>query len=167
MEVAENHINRLIDSLFRHEYGKLVSVLTRLFGTENLDLAEDVVQDSLVEAIKDWPYKGIPANPTGWLYQVARNKALNILNREKYKRKYSSHIAHHLQSSWTTAMSLDHLFSEYEIRDDQLRMIFISCHPCLSKDSQVALTLKTLCGFSIAEIAHAFLQQKKLLIKDW
>jgi RNA polymerase sigma factor (sigma-70 family) len=150
------HINKLLDSLFRHEYGKLVSVLTRLFGPENLELAEDVVQDSLIAAIKNWPYKGIPADPSAWLYQVAKNKALNMLNQDKFKRKYSSDVAHHLQSSWTAGPALDYLFSEHEIKDDQLRMIFTSCHPSLSKDSQVALTLKTLCGFSIAEIAHAF-----------
>jgi RNA polymerase sigma factor (sigma-70 family) len=156
MQTDTSHIDQLIDRLFRHEYGKLVAVLTRLFGTENLDLAEDVVQDSLVEAMKDWPYKGVPGNPTAWLYKVAKNKALNILNREKYKRKYSSDVAHHLQSSWTAAPALDYLFSDHEIKDDQLRMIFICCHPSLSKDSQIALTLKTLCGFSMAEIAHAF-----------
>jgi RNA polymerase sigma factor (sigma-70 family) len=156
MQTDTSHIDQLIDRLFRNEYGKLVAVLTRLFGTENLDLAEDVVQDSLVEAMKDWPYKGVPDNPTAWLYKVAKNKALNILNREKYKRKYSSDVAHHLQSSWTAVPALDYLFSDHEIKDDQLRMIFTCCHPSLSKDSQIALTLKTLCGFSMAEIAHAF-----------
>lgn len=75
MQTENTHINTLIDRLFRHEYGKLVAVLTRLFGLENLDLAEDVVQDSLVEAMKDWPYKGVPANPSAWLYKVAKNKA--------------------------------------------------------------------------------------------
>jgi RNA polymerase sigma factor (sigma-70 family) len=156
MQTDTSHIDQLIDRLFRHEYGKLVAVLTRLFGTENLDLAEDVVQDSLVEAMKDWPYKGVPDNPTAWLYKVAKNKALNILNREKYKRKYSSDVAHHLQSSWTAVPALDYLFSDHEIKDDQLRMIFTCCHPSLSKNSQIALTLKTLCGFSMTEIAHAF-----------
>ena len=156
MQTDNGHIDTLIDRLFRREYGKLVAVLTRLFGVDNIDLAEDVVQDSLVEAIKDWPYKGVPDNPAAWLYKVAKNKALNILNREKYKRKYSSDVAHHLQSAWTAGPALDYLFSEHEIEDDQLRMIFTACHPSLSKDSQVALTLKTLCGFGIPEIAHAF-----------
>jgi len=156
VETDQIHINRLIDSLFRHEYGKLVSILTRLFGPENLELSEDVVQDSLIAAIKNWPYKGIPADPSAWLYQVAKNKALTILTKDKFKRKYSSDIAHSLQSTSTVVPDLDYLFSEHEIQDDQLRMIFTACHPSLSKDSQVALTLKTLCGFSIAEIAHAF-----------
>ncbi|MEP7376698.1 MAG: sigma-70 family RNA polymerase sigma factor [Chitinophagaceae bacterium] len=154
---AQSEINLLIDHLFRHESGKLVSILTRIFGAENLDLAEDVVQDSLIEAIKHWTYKGIPDNPSAWLFKVAKNKALNIINREKYKRRYSSEFAHFLQSEWTAEPALDHLFSGKEIEDDQLRMIFTCCHPAISPDSQIALALKTLCGFSISEIAKAFL----------
>ena len=122
-----------------------------------MDLAEDVVQDSLIEAIKQWTYKGVPDNPSGWLFRVAKNKALNIINREKYKRQYSSDVVHLLQSEWTAGPAVNHLFSEKEILDDQLRMMFTCCHPSVSSDSQVALMLKTLCGFSIPEIAKAFL----------
>jgi RNA polymerase sigma-70 factor (ECF subfamily) len=152
-----NTVNQLVDNLFRHESGKLVSVLTRIFGSENLDLAEDVVQDSLIEALNQWTYKGVPDNPSGWLFKVAKNKAVNIINREKYKRQYSSDVAHFLQSQWTAEPALNHIFSEEQIVDDQLRMMFTCCHPSITKDSQVALTLKTLCGFSIPEIAKAFL----------
>jgi RNA polymerase sigma factor (sigma-70 family) len=158
-------ISKLIDHLFRHESGKLVSVLTRIFGTQNLDLAEDVVQDSLIEAMGQWQYKGVPENPSAWLFRVAKNKALNILNREKYKREYSSDIAHYLQSEWTVEPALNHLFSEREIQDDQLRMIFTCCHPSISPDSQIALALKTLCGFSIPEIAKAFLTTEENINK--
>jgi RNA polymerase sigma factor (sigma-70 family) len=150
-------INRLVEHLFRHETGKLNSVLTRIFGSSNLDLAEDVVQDTILEAIKIWNYKGVPENPTAWLYKVAKNKALNIINREKYKRDYTTEIAHFLKSEWTANAALDIFFSETEIQDDQLRMMFTCCHPSISNDSQVSLILKTLCGFSIAEIAKAFL----------
>ncbi|MEP6950239.1 MAG: sigma factor [Ginsengibacter sp.] len=80
---SQPEISQLVDHLFRHEAGKLVSVLTRIFGTENLGLAEDVVQDSLVEAINHWQYKGVPDNPSAWLFSVAKNKALNHINREK------------------------------------------------------------------------------------
>lgn len=160
-----SEINLLIEHLFRHETGKLVSTLTRIFGAQNLDLAEDVVQDSLVEAIKKWTYKGIPDNPSGWLFRVAKNKALNMLNREKYVRRYSSDVAHFLQSEWTAEPALDHLFSEQEIKDDQLRMIFTCCHPAISPDSQIALALKTLCGFSIPEIARAFLTTEENINK--
>ena len=122
-----------------------------------MDLAEDVVQDSLIEAIKQWTYKGVPDNPSGWLFRVAKNKALNIINREKYKRQYTSDVVHLLRSEWTAEPAVSHLFSDKEILDDQLRMMFTCCHPSISADSQVALILKTLCGFSIPEIAKAFL----------
>ena len=162
-------ISKLIDHLFRHESGKIVSVLTRNFGTENLDLAEDVMQDSLVEAMKQWTYKGVPENPSAWLFKVAKNKALNVINRQKYKRQYSSDVIHYMRSEWTAEPAMNHLFSEKEILDDQLRMMFTCCHPSISKDSQVALALKTLCGFSIPEIARAFLtteeNTKKRLVR--
>ncbi len=158
-------ISKLIDHLFRHETGKIVSVLTRIFGTENMDLAEDVVQDSLIEAMKQWTYKGVPENPSAWLFKVAKNKALNILHREKYKRQYSSDLAHYMQTEWTTEPALNYFFSEREILDDQLRMIFTCCHPSISPDSQIALALKTLCGFSIAEIAKAFLTTEENINK--
>ncbi|HXA01786.1 MAG TPA: sigma-70 family RNA polymerase sigma factor [Cytophagaceae bacterium] len=157
MSDSTKNINALIDHLFRHEAGKLVSVLTRIFGSENIDLAEDVVQDSMVEAIREWSYKGVPENPSGWLFKVAKNKALNIVNREKYKRQYSSDVVQYLQSEWTLDPGLDYIFSEEEIKDDQLRMMFTCCHPSITQDSQIALILKTLCGFSIPEIARAFL----------
>lgn len=142
-----------------------MAVLTRIFGSENLDLAEDVVQDSLIEALNQWTYSGVPDNPSAWLFKVARNKALNIINREKYKRKYSSDVAHFLHSQWTAEPALNHIFSEPEIMDDLLRMMFTCCHPAISTDSQVALTLKTLCGFSIPEIARAFLTTEENINK--
>src|SRR5712675_2685581 len=107
-----NEINQLVEHFFRHESGKMVAVLTKIFGAENLDLAEDVVQDSLIEAISQWQYKGIPENPSAWLFRVAKNKALNIVNREKYKRKYASDVSHFLKSEWTAEPALDMLFSE-------------------------------------------------------
>ncbi len=165
MKAKTDNVNQLLDHVFRHESGKLVSVLTRVFGAENLDLAEDVVQDSLVEALQQWTYKGVPDDPSAWLYQVAKNKALNILNREKHRRQYSSDVAHFLQSQWTAQPALNHIFSEQQILDDQLRMMFTCCHPSISSDSQVALTLKTLCGFSILEISKAFLTTEENINK--
>lgn len=154
---SSDTVSPLVDHLFRHETGKLIAVLTGIFGPHNLELAEDVVQDSLLEAITVWNYKGIPDNPAGWLYKVAKNKALNVMNREKYKREYTSEVAHFLRSEWTANAALDNLFSETSLQDDQLRMMFTCCHPAISGDSQVSLILKTLCGFSIPEIARAYL----------
>jgi RNA polymerase sigma factor (sigma-70 family) len=162
---AKSQIDHLVDHLFRQETGRLVSVLTRAFGSENLDLAEDVVQDSLMEALDQWQSDGVPENPSAWLFQVAKNKALNIVNRKKYKRQYSKEISHSLQSERLAEPTLNHLFSEQEIQDDQLRMIFTCCHPAISPDSQIAIALKTLCGFSIPEIAKAFLTTEENINK--
>ena len=157
MTPMQTNIANEVDHLFRNEYGKLVSVLTKTFGSAYIQLSEDVVQEAMLEAIKQWTFKGIPDNPIGWIYKVAKYKAVNIVNHEKHKRKYMSEVAHHLQSEWTVTPTLDHLFTDKEIADDQLRMMFTCCHPSVSSDSHVALTLKTLCGFSIPEIARAFL----------
>lgn len=158
-------IPKLVDHLFRHEYGKLVSVLTKIFGSRNLDFAEDVVQDTLLDAIDQWKYKGIPENPAAWLYKAAKYKALNIINREGYKRRYSLEQAHSLQLEWTADPNMDHILSEEEIRDDQVRMMFTCCHPAISPDSQIALILKTLCGFGIPEMAKAFITNEENINK--
>ncbi len=160
-----DNVARLVDHLFRHETGKLIAVLTRIFGPHNIELAEDVVQDTLLEAIRVWSYKGVPEHAIPWLYRVAKNKALNIVYREKYKREYETESAHFLKSEWTANAALENLFSASEIRDDQLRMMFTCCHPAISEDSQIALTLKTLCGFSMSEIAKAFLTTEENINK--
>ncbi|MGX1929215.1 RNA polymerase sigma factor [Flagellimonas sp. 2504JD4-2] len=165
MTQGQSNIAIQIDHLFRQEHGKLIAVLTKTFGTSNIDLAEDVVQEAMVEALGKWTDNGIPDNPVGWIYKVAKYKAVNILNREKYKREYASEVAHHLQSEWTLEPALNHIFTDKEIADDQLRMIFTCCHPVLSADSQIALTLKTLCGFNIPEIAQAFLTSESNINK--
>jgi RNA polymerase sigma factor (sigma-70 family) len=150
-------VNKLIDHLFRSEYSKIVSVLTRIFGTENFEVAEDVVQEALIEALNHWAYKGIPDNPPAWLFKVAKNKALNIVNHNKYVKKHLSSFNNQSGDKTFYLPDLDHFFSDREIIDDQLRMIFTCCHPSISVDSQIALALKTLCGFSISEISKAFL----------
>ncbi len=150
-------ISRLVEHLFRHESGKMVSVLTGIFGTANLELAEDVVQDTLIEAISHWTYREIPKNPTAWLYTVAKNKALNALKHEKVKSKYISDLQGGVGAAREFEMDLGNIFSKERISDEQLKMMFMCCHGAISKDSQVALILKTLCGFSIPEIARAFL----------
>lgn len=165
MNHKKENTNLLIDHLFRHESGKLVAVLTKILGTDNIDLAEDVVQDAMAEAIHQWAYKGVPENPSGWLYRVAKYKAINFINREKTKRKYSSEVIHFIQSEWTAEPAMDYFFSETEIEDDQLQMIFTCCHPSISADSQIALTLKTLCGLSVLEIANAFLTSEESIAK--
>lgn len=162
---SHTNINQLIDHLFRHESGKMVAVLTKLLGPANIELAEDMVQEAMTEAINQWSYKGVPENPCGWLYQVAKYKAINFSTREKQMQKYAADAKNKIQSETIQEPDLNQLFSEQEVADDQLRMMFICCHPSISTDSQIALILKTLCGFSIPEIAKSFLTNEENINK--
>ena len=155
----------LVDHLFRHEAGRMVAILTRLFGIHNLELAEDVLQDTLHQALKDWSLGGIPDNPAGWLMVVAKRKAINIVRRERHLRNFAADMDGLLKSGWTDCYTMDQIFLEDEIKDSQLRMIFMCCHPALPAEAQVALTLKTLCGFSIYEIASALLTSESNINK--
>jgi RNA polymerase sigma factor (sigma-70 family) len=155
----------LTDHLFRHEAAKLVAVLTGIFGIERWQLAEDVVQEAMVRALQTWPYYGVPKNPAAWLTQAAKNLALDTLRREKnFQEKQPQIIAHIEQLPGETEGGYSPAF-ETEIRDDRLRMMFVCCHPLISREDQVALALKTLCGFSPPEIAKAFLTTEAAIAK--
>jgi RNA polymerase sigma-70 factor, ECF subfamily len=142
----------LVDHLFRQQSGQMVAWLTRILGPANLELAEEVVQDALVKALQQWPFSGIPSNPSGWLFTVARNGALDTLRRKVSFRDRESAITAELQLR-SIALSP----APGEIQDDELRMVFMCCHPGLPRDASVALSLKTVGGFSTSEIARAFL----------
>ena len=151
------HIEQTVEHLFRHEWGKLVSVLTKLFGPQNLQLAEDVVQDTLEKALHSWKIGGLPDNPSAWLFTAARNKAIDVLRRQKRTDALAQQITPLLQSEYSLVPTVHETVQAGSINDDQLRMMFVCCHPDLSPEAQVALILKTLCGFSVTEIAKSFL----------
>lgn len=133
-----------------------MATLTRLFGPQHLDLAEDVVQETLIKALRQWSYRGIPENPAGWIMTVARNQALDILRRERrFRDRQMALVALSEERNDDPAAIV--ALSDDELRDDVLRMMFICCHPAIVREAQVALTLKTLGGFGVAEIARAFL----------
>ena len=150
-------VQTLVDHLFRQEAGRMVAILTRLFGMHNLEMAEDILQDTFHQALKDWSAGQVPDNPSGWLMVVAKRKAINAVRRERLQRSFAKDMDALLKSEWTTAYTMDQVFLEDEIRDSQLRMIFTCCHPSLPMEGQLALTLKTLCGFGVPEIAAAML----------
>jgi RNA polymerase sigma factor (sigma-70 family) len=152
-----------VDHFFRWEAGKMVSYLTKIFGLGRLDLAEDVVQDTLCRALEIWPVHGLPDNPSAWLMRTARNRAIDLLRRDDQFRYFAPELSHFLRlrddlTGETPAF-------EKEIRDDQLRMMFSCCHSELSTETQVTLILKTLCGFSVSEIAHALLASEDSIEK--
>jgi RNA polymerase sigma factor (sigma-70 family) len=160
---VQQDIPGLVDHLFRHEAGKMVSYLTRFFGLARLNLAEDVVQDTLSQALQTWPAHGLPDNPSAWLMRVARNRAIDLIRRDDQLRYITPELAYllHLPEDDPDAAPA----FEREIRDDQLRMMLSCCHPGLSTDIQVTLILKTLCGFSVAEIASALLANEDTIEK--
>ena len=123
----------------------------------NLALAEDVVQDAFCRALEVWKFSGVPANPSAWLMATAKNRALDILRRERTARNYAPELGHLLQTEWTLSPTIDELFKSQTIADDQLRMMFTCCNPLLPESSQIALTLRVICGFSVEEAASAFL----------
>lgn len=157
--------NKLVDHLFRTEAGKMTAVLTRLFGFKQYETAEDIVQETIYQALKDWSYNQIPENPTAWLYRVAKNKAIDYLRRENRMAEITSELKPLLKSEYTLQATVHLYFNEDEIADSQLRMIFAACHPAIPEEAQIALILKTLCGFSVEEIASAFLTGKDTIEK--
>jgi RNA polymerase sigma factor (sigma-70 family) len=148
-------VSGLVDHLFRREAGRMVAALTRAFGPENLDLAEDVVQEALIQALRTWPFRGVPDNPSGWLVQVAKNRALDLLRRNANLASKEEAIR-----GWVESLSPTSEPDPEDGLDDQLRMIFICCQPAVPKEARVALTLKTVGGFGVPEIARAFLAKE-------
>jgi RNA polymerase sigma factor (sigma-70 family) len=132
----------------------LVAVLTRIFGADNLQLAEDVVQEALLKALHTWKLKGIPDNPTAWLFAVARNRITDELRKQK-KSDYKNGFEDITTTEW----------EEEIISDNQLKMMYICCNPGIPKEGQIALILRTLCGFGINEIAAILLSNRETISK--
>ena len=161
---ANGEVPQLAEHLFRHEAGKLVSVLTGIFGMDRLQLAEDVVQEALARALQTWPFYGVPKNPAAWLTQTAKNLALDVLRREQNFREKEQRIISFIES-WSGDADNEPAQFESEIKDGRLRLMFGCCHPVLPQEMQIALALKTLCGFSPNEIAKAFLTSEAAIAK--
>jgi RNA polymerase sigma factor (sigma-70 family) len=146
----------LSDHLFRREAGRMVAALTRAFGLHNLALAEDVVQDAFCRALEVWKLRGIPENPSAWLMKTAKNRAVDVLRRERTALTFAPDLGRLLQTEWTLANAVDEIFDPIGIKDDQLRMMFSCCHPRLSEPAQVMLVLQLVGGFGAREVASAF-----------
>ncbi len=143
----------LVEHFFRHEFGRLVAVLTRSLGVRRLDLVEDVVQAALVQALETWSRRGVPEDPAGWLYRTARNLALDAWRREQTHARALPHLAEEAERE--TPPPEAHFADE--IGDEPLRLLFVCCHEAVPAQSRVAFALRTLCGFSTAEIARGLL----------
>ncbi|MGN6248339.1 MAG: RNA polymerase sigma factor [Ginsengibacter sp.] len=154
---------QLIPHLFRTEYSRITAVLSKTFGFENLQVAEDIASETFLAAIESWPYKGIPENPAAWLYTVAKNKAKNHL---KHHQIFTEKIRINLGYPSPLAEEEQEIdLSEKNITDSQLQMLFAICHPSIPVEAQISLALRILCGFGIDEIADAFLSNKETVTK--
>lgn len=150
----------IIPHLFRTEYRKIVSVLYKRFGFEQMEIAEDIASDTFLTATQSWPLNGVPANPVAWLYTVAKNKAKTAIQRANL---FENKITPQLQNASAVEEEID--LSPQNIIDSQLQMMFAICNPALSTAAQVSLALRILCGFGIDEIAEAFLSNKETIGK--
>ncbi|HEY5406713.1 MAG TPA: sigma-70 family RNA polymerase sigma factor [Ginsengibacter sp.] len=154
----------LIPHLFRTEFRKITAVLCKTFGTafSGIEMAEDIASETFLSAIETWTYKGIPENPTAWLYAVAKNKAKNYIIRNQL---FIDKISNELKQSSPTTEEVEIDLSEKNITDSQLQMLFAVCHPSISTEAQIGLALRILCGFGIDEIANALLSNKETINK--
>ncbi|MEO6097575.1 MAG: sigma-70 family RNA polymerase sigma factor [Fibrobacteria bacterium] len=150
-----------LDHFFRHEAGRILALLTKVFGMRNLELAEDMVQETLLEAFTRWSFGSIPENPSAWVMTVAKRKVLNRLKRDRFLEAHAEAIAYEIESP----EEIDSVFQEAQVGDSMLRMMFACCHPILPPESRVVLALKILCGFSPKEIASALLSKEDAVEK--
>ena len=162
---TDTGVSQLADHLFRHEAGKLVSILTGIFGIHRLQMAEDVVQEALVRALQTWPFYGIPANPAAWLMQTAKNLALDLVRRESSFQQKQPKIIEYVEQRLAASPPDQEPMFDDEIQDDRLRLMFACCHPQLPQEAQTAIALKVMCGFSPQEIASAFLTTEAAIAK--
>jgi RNA polymerase sigma-70 factor (ECF subfamily) len=152
--------HELIPHLFRTEYRKIVSVLSKRFGFEQIEIAEDIASDTFMTAAQTWGISGMPQNPTAWLYNVAKNKAKNYWQRES---TFKFKVVPAIQNKTEHYVEID--LSPQNINDSQLQMMFAICHPSIPVEAQIGLSLRILCGFGIEEIADAFLTNKEVINK--
>ncbi len=153
----------LISNLFRHEFSKMVAVISKIFGLHHIEIAEDIVSETFLLATETWKQKGIPANPTAWLYSVAKQKTLYHFRRNKI---FDEKIIPELKATQENINEIKEMdFSKQNIKDSQLQMMFAICNPAIASEAQIALALRILCGFGIEEIAEAFLTNKETINK--
>lgn len=151
----------LPEHYFRHEFGRLVSVLSRRFGVHRVELCEDAVQTALLRAVQSWPQRGLPDDRSAWLYRVAMNEVLGALRRAKHTDASDEEVARLIAEASTD----EGVFLENEVKDDQLRMLFVCANPGIARESQIVFALKVLCGFGVEEIALRLFQSREAIYK--
>ncbi|MGB7342933.1 MAG: sigma-70 family RNA polymerase sigma factor [Pirellulaceae bacterium] len=158
--------NQLVEHFFRHESANLIAVLTRAFGIRRIDLIEDMVQVAMLEAMNAWKQRGVPDNPAAWIHAATKNRIIDSIRREQTYEKAITLASQSVdQHESTLHQSVDQWLDESQLPDSLLRMMFVCCHPTLDRMTQIALTLKTLCGFGIGEISRGLLMPAETVKK--
>ena len=157
MNANNNH--KIVDHLFRHQYGKMVAILSKIFGLSHIEFIEDAVQDTFIKATLQWR-TGIPENPEAWLMQASKNRVIDLLRQINVIKQRQQKVYH-----GSIATEINDCFLDHEVEDSQLRMIFVACHPLFSAEEQIAFALKTISGFSMREIAAALMQKEETIKK--
>jgi RNA polymerase sigma-70 factor, ECF subfamily len=150
-----------VEHLFRHQSSRIVAHLARLLGPSHLELAEEAVQDAMLRALQLWTERGAPENPAAWLFRVAHNAAIDAIRRNRLGDEKNARLVETL--GLFTPPPADDPDFEAQLRDDELRLVFMCCHPAIPHESRVALSLKVAAGFSVREIARAFLTQEETI----
>lgn len=151
-----------ISQIFQSEFSKMVAVISKIFGLQNIEIAEDIVSDTFLHAAETWERNGIPTNPAAWLYLVAKQKTIQQFRRSKI---FDEKVIPEIKKEQLFCEMPEVVFSEENIKDSQLQMMFAVCNPSIASEAQVGLALRILCGFSIDEIAEAFLTNKETINK--
>ncbi len=155
--MSQGDLPTLLDELYRAHASRLLAVLVRLLGVDQLELAEDVLQDAFRRALTTWQHSGVPDEPAAWLMAAARNRAIDVIRRSRTQERYAQDLRWQLESDWTLRYTVEQEFTAARIRDDQLRMIFMCASAGLSPENRIPLILRTLCGFSLLAISRALL----------
>ena len=158
--MSDVHI--ILQGLYRAEFSRTVAVISKLFGLQHIEMAEDTVSETFLAAAENWTRQGLPENPVAWLYVVAKQKAIQQFRRQKI---FDEKVAPRIKSFQEEVIESDIDFSPENIRDNQLQMMFAVCNPAIASEAQIALALRILCGFGIDEIAEAFLSNKETINK--
>ncbi len=146
-----------IAQIYKTDATRLLAVLTRIFGPHNFELAEDTLQDAFSKALISWQQKGIPDKPSAWIIQTAKNQAIDTIRANKTRTKFADDLTQLLESEWSLGNTIEREFQESNIKDDELRLMFMCCHEDIKPENRIPFILKTLCGFSIQAIARALL----------
>lgn len=150
-------IEQVIERLYKQESSKILAVLTRIFGVQNIELAEDVLQETFAKALLKWSASAIPENAEAWLMVCAKNNALDMIRAKKTSVKFSNDFMHYFESEWTLENTIEQEFQAHKIKDDQLRMIFMCCHGDIKPENRIVFILKNLCGLTVSAIAKALM----------